>query len=335
MNPLREKFFLGVDGGNSKTIALIASADGRVIGAGRGGCADIYAPPSSHAALDAVHSAVSAALDTAKISPADLAAAVFSMAGADWPEDFQFLHDAFVARRYASQILVVNDAIGAILAGSPEGWGAAIVCGTGGTAGARSPQGKTWHGGFWHDNSCGGSSLGDAALAAVLRSQLQIAPPTALTRLVLQHYQQSSVENLLHSITRRADRLPRQSAALARLVLDTAAAGDPVARQIVEIQAQSAAQYVLVAIRQVGLPSQPFHLVLAGGIFRHPSDLLASILIHHVQQRTPHAIPIHCQIEPVAGALLAAFQLDGQTITPELRRRLEDTHPPAALFETR
>jgi N-acetylglucosamine kinase-like BadF-type ATPase len=275
-----------------------------------------------------------AAIKAANIPCTDLAAAVFSMAGADWPEDFQFLHDSFIARHYASKILVVNDAIGAILAGSPERWGASAVCGTGGTAGARSPDGKTWHGGFWHDSSCGGGNLGDAALAAVLHSELQIAPPTALTPLLLQHYQQSSIENLLHATTRRVERLPRRSAALARLVLDAAASGDSVARQIVESQAQSAAQYVLVAIRQTGLPPQPFHLVLAGGIFRHPSPLLANALIHHVHQRVPQAIPIHSQIEPVAGALLAAIQLDNLEITPKLRQRLGDTHPPASLFET-
>src|SRR5688572_5772079 len=92
-----QKFFLGVDGGNSKTVALISTADGRVIGAGRGPCADIYAPPSSDAAIAAVHTAVTAATRSASITSADIEAATFSMAGADWPEDFQFLHDAFTA----------------------------------------------------------------------------------------------------------------------------------------------------------------------------------------------------------------------------------------------
>jgi N-acetylglucosamine kinase-like BadF-type ATPase len=36
------KYVLGVDAGNSKTIALIAGHNGRIVGTGRGGCGDIY-----------------------------------------------------------------------------------------------------------------------------------------------------------------------------------------------------------------------------------------------------------------------------------------------------
>src|SRR5205807_10529707 len=35
-------YVLAVDGGNTKTIALVAALDGTILGAGRGGCADIY-----------------------------------------------------------------------------------------------------------------------------------------------------------------------------------------------------------------------------------------------------------------------------------------------------
>src|SRR2546426_11971918 len=40
-------YVLGVDGGNTKTIALVASLDGAILGAGRGGCGDIYNAPTS------------------------------------------------------------------------------------------------------------------------------------------------------------------------------------------------------------------------------------------------------------------------------------------------
>ena len=39
---------LAVDGGNTKTIAIVAALDGTILGAGRGGCGDIYnARPST------------------------------------------------------------------------------------------------------------------------------------------------------------------------------------------------------------------------------------------------------------------------------------------------
>src|SRR5436305_11603111 len=39
---------LAVDGGNTKTIAIVATLAGTILGAGRGGCGDIYnAPPNT------------------------------------------------------------------------------------------------------------------------------------------------------------------------------------------------------------------------------------------------------------------------------------------------
>src|SRR5687768_4142946 len=105
---------LGVDGGNTKTIALVGRLDGTVVGAGRGGCSDIYAASSPEAALAETEQAVSSALGMAGVSASALAAGAFSMAGADWPDDFEFLRAAFEARGLGRHVLVVNDGVGAL-----------------------------------------------------------------------------------------------------------------------------------------------------------------------------------------------------------------------------
>ena len=56
---------VGVDGGNTKTIALVATIDGTVVGAGRAGCADIYAWPAAASAIEQVVAAAEAALSAA------------------------------------------------------------------------------------------------------------------------------------------------------------------------------------------------------------------------------------------------------------------------------
>src|SRR6185312_1179927 len=40
--PPSMSYVLGVDAGNTKTVALVARLDGTVVGAGRAGCGDIY-----------------------------------------------------------------------------------------------------------------------------------------------------------------------------------------------------------------------------------------------------------------------------------------------------
>ncbi len=79
---------LGIDAGNSKTIALVAQMDGRIVGWGRSGGGDIYGV-GEPAAYAAHAEAARLALAHAGAYADALAAYVLSAAGADWPEDFE------------------------------------------------------------------------------------------------------------------------------------------------------------------------------------------------------------------------------------------------------
>ena len=58
-------YILGVDGGNTKTIALVARIDGTIVGAGRGGCGDIYGGAGPSGAIAEIERAVLGALTAA------------------------------------------------------------------------------------------------------------------------------------------------------------------------------------------------------------------------------------------------------------------------------
>src|SRR5437016_5558057 len=145
---------LGVDGGNTKTIALVTRGDGTVLGVGTAGRADIHnAPTPAHGVAEVVR-ASSTALDAAGARAVDLAAAAFSLAGADWPEDFDLLRAGLAEQlELAVEPFVVNDAIGALRSGTDDGVGVAAVCGTGGAIGARNDRGDVFHLGFWPDGT--------------------------------------------------------------------------------------------------------------------------------------------------------------------------------------
>ena len=113
--PQTHDLLLGVDGGNTKTIALVSRDDGMVVGVGTAGCADIHNAASPGHALDEIVRAASTALEAAGARAGDLGAAAFSLAGADWPEDFEFLRGGLAEQlELVVEPLVVNDAIGAI-----------------------------------------------------------------------------------------------------------------------------------------------------------------------------------------------------------------------------
>src|SRR5258708_35518738 len=78
-----------------------------------------------------------------------LAAACGSMAGADWPEDFELIRCELEARGLRQNVSIYNDAFGALRAGTHDGFGVAVACGTGTATGARAPHGRLWHNSYW------------------------------------------------------------------------------------------------------------------------------------------------------------------------------------------
>ncbi len=336
------RYVLGVDGGNTKTIALVAALDGTIVGAGRGGCGDIYNAPVSGtnwpdpaaAAIANVEFAVETALRAAHILPSDLLAGVFSMAGADWPEDFALLNSAMRVRGYGRSISVQNDAMGVLHAGVANNVGVSVVCGTGGATGARGPDGRTWHSSFWQDQAQGATQISSLALEAVVRSELGIDPPTTLKQRFLEYFELESVEEVLHLFTARPQNQYGSIGGIVPFLLDEAVAGDAAARKIVLEHGRALGEYARIAARQVGIEGTPFPLVLAGGVLRHPSTLLPDTIIERVQITSPDARPTRGRFEPVIGALFTALEAGGVTIDDALLGRLAPTIPPSELFAT-
>ena len=327
-------YILGVDGGNTKTIALIARLDGTIAGAGRGRCGDIYSKYYGvDGAIGEIERAVRDALSAADIRPPDLVTAAFSLAGADWPEDFALLEREMRRFGFGRKIAVVNDALGALRAGSTDGAGVSVVCGTGCAIGARAADGRAWHTSFWQEPG-GADQLAAKTLRAVYRAALGIDPPTTLTARVLEFFRLPDAERVLHHLTARDGQPQEDISQLARVLLDEATSGDATARQIVQGHGAALGDYALVAARHVGISATPFTLVLAGGVLRHPSSLLREALIARVQAAAPGARPRVSRFEPAVGALFLALEAAGIAIDQLRRARLASTLPPAAFFAT-
>ena len=336
------KYVLGVDAGNTKTIALVANTDGEILGYGRSGCGDIYGAMSEAAALAAISEAVNAALVHAGIAKAQLAFAVFSAAGADWPEDFEFLRAALAAKGIPNPA-IYNDAIGALRAGSPDGTGVVVACGTGAAVGARAADGRLWHTSFWQQVG-GAGDLARRALVAVYRQELGFGPATALTSATLAFFNMNCVEDVLHALTARNSTEAFESrfihpkvGGLVRVLFDVAEAGDVIAREIVVSHGEALGDHALLAARKVGIARENFYLVLAGGVLRHSphgTSLLRDVIVAHILKAAPASQVTQTPFEPAIGAVMLALEACAIKIDDVMLAQLQHTLPPVSLFET-
>ncbi|MGH2402570.1 MAG: BadF/BadG/BcrA/BcrD ATPase family protein [Candidatus Limnocylindria bacterium] len=323
---------LGIDGGNSKAIAIVARRDGTIVGSARGlGAADIYAAAGEDAAIALVERTVDEALGEAGATRAEVGRAVFSMAGADWPEDFALLSAAFGAWRLGGPLTVVNDGIGALAGAVPEGPAVVVSIGTGAATGARGLDGRTWHSSFWQSPQ-GAGELAQRMLAAVVRSDLELQPPTALRERILAITGDATVEAVLHRFTARGGP-PLPIGRMVRALLAEADDGDAVAAGVVRDHGAGFGGIAAAAARQVGIAGHRYALSFCGGLSRSGAALgTAAVEAVRAAGQSPVLVPPRW--EPAIGALVIGLGAEGSgMLAGGVAERLDATAPPPSLYE--
>ena len=323
---------LGVDGGNSKAIALVANTDGSVLGAARRlGAADIYAE-GPDAALAVTRAAVQEALGRANASAGDIGQAVFSMAGADWPEDFALLTDALAGDGFGGPVSVVNDAVGALAGAVPEGAAVVVSIGTGAATGARGLDGMVWHSSFWQAPQ-GAGELARGALAAVVRSELGILPATPLRDRLLAATGDIDVEAALHRFTARERLDAAVIGPVVQALLTTAGSGDPVALAVVERHGTGLGEIAAAAARRVGIHDMNYALAFCGGLARAGAEILVGAAAAAVEAAGQSPQRVAPRWEPAVGAVVIALHAAGVTVGGGVAQKLDQTAPDGLIYD--
>ncbi len=222
--------YLGVDVGSSKTRALIADEAGAAVGFGTGGPGN--PDDVGYDGLAAVlGTAVSQALAGAQLAREQIAGADFGISGCDWPSQRELILGAICPLGLQAPVEAVNDTILGLLAGAAQGWGVAVVSGTGCTCRgwdrARRREGRVVGHGAWLGEAAGARDVVFRALQAVAQEWTGRGPATALTAAFVERAGVGSVEALLEGLTTETIQLDM---AAVPLVFQVAARGDAVAR---------------------------------------------------------------------------------------------------------
>ena len=257
--------YLGIDGGGTHTVALLARASGDIVGRGTAGPSNRQAVGTERA-LAALDDAVSAAFHAAGLPRGPVTSACLGLAGADRPDDQAVLRAWAERVQLAAHVEVTSDAAILLAAGTPHGWGLVLIAGTGSIAFGRTADGRRARAGGW------GHLLGDEgsayalvihALQAIARAADGRGPATRLTECFLNHWGLTQPQDLIAAVY-RSGRDRADFAALAPLVIEMAE-NDPVAAGIVEQGAHELARAGESVVRQLGWYG-PVPLALAGGL---------------------------------------------------------------------
>ena len=299
---MNTELLLGIDGGGSKTHALLADHAGNVLGSGTAPSSN-YQAVGMAAATTAVQQAITAARADAGIDPATpIAAACVGLAGVDRAGDRALWEAHLVRKPIARRVVLRNDAELLLAAGTPEGWGLALICGTGSICYGCAPDGRTARAGGWGyllGDEGSGYDMACHALRLATQTADGRAGAHALLQAVLDHWQLAEPTQLIAHVYRpgvgRADIAP-----LASVVVALAAAGDHHAGEIVLHSARELARLIDVVVRKLQLDVPP--LALGGGV------LGASVLLQRAVQQHVGVVlgPQQYVAQPAHGAIVLA-----------------------------
>jgi N-acetylglucosamine kinase-like BadF-type ATPase len=302
---------VAVDGGGSKTdVAVVNRNGGDVLGRHRGpGCSQHDLGPERAAHI--IDDCVVAALREAGVDTEQVAHAGCYLTAIDLPDEQVAMTELLGRTSWGARSLTVdNDLFALLRAGTKQTPAAVVVCGTGINGLAIAADGSIARlvalgrcSGDWG----GGAELAEEALWCAARAEDGRGEPTRLRDAVLRWSGAASIDDVSIDVHRgRVD--PARWSCHVPEVFAIAAAGDPVARALVERQGREIGLIAASLIERLHLQDHPVPVVLGGGIGASGDPTLLAAAVEVLAERAPSARISIVAGPPIEGAILLALE---------------------------
>lgn len=294
-------FYLGIDGGGSKTVCAVAD-DAVVLGhATTGGCNIVRL--GEETARTNLHAAIREACEAAHVQPREIECAVIGVAGAaSVAAVATSVHRAAVDAGLREAEVVGDNVIAmeAAFAGLP---GVVVMAGTGSIAFGRNPRGETARAGgygFAVSDEGSGHWIGRALVAAALRAHDRRCEELLNTVIA-----QWSVDGRDALVRKANETPPPDFAQLFPLALKAATSGDASAIAVLQSAGRELAALASTVLSSLWDEHKPVRIALGGGVFANAA-LIRKTFYMALRESHPAVAVNFRPIEPVAGALWLA-----------------------------
>ncbi len=328
---MHEEFVLGIDGGGTKTLAVIARSGGEVVGYGLGGSANID-DVGIPAVQENLRSAVAAACQQAGLPAKPFASVFLGVAGIVSQQDRAEIRQMALNLNLAmpEQIGVDHDCRIALAGGLSGRPGIVLITGTGSSCYGRTADGQDWRSGGWgYLLSDEGSSywLGLQAMKSAVMIYDGRLPSSLLLENVKGALGLVDMNNMMQRLY--VQKMARSEiAALGRLVIQAAQSGDRLSEQLIQQGTDDLAACVLAVANRLGFAGTHSgtlcEVVLVGGLLKAGEVFLAP-LKQAILDCLPHSQIQLAELPPVAGACLLALQSLGIRVDEKLAQVMSQT----------
>ena len=306
---------LAVDGGGTKTLAVLVDANGTILGEGRAGATN-YHVAGAIRVKEALEKAILAAFMDAGINPSSVVKkAVFALAGIDTDNDEKEV--SRVVKETVNglpikieRLVVENDCLSALLGSTQNKAGVLLIAGTGSIVFAHDGNNRIVRSGGWgHRFGDEGSGywIGKQAIESVLKMQDGRGENTLLAKLVLEKFDFTKIEELYNWAYSDAYSVD-DVGAIATTVDEAFRLGDPVSKRILERAAEELLLLLHTAIENAGIQQSEIDLILQGGVFQH-NHYIKNQVRNRIQLSFPKVNMITTTEEPIQSIIKRGLKL--------------------------
>ena len=309
------RFFLGVDGGGTKSNIALMNEAGNVVSESTGG-------PSNplrvgvETAVSNIVKAIDTACDTGGISRGDIVAATLGLAGTRRTDIRERVRESFVGKYHIRKTHVTTDADIALYGTTLGKAGLVVIAGTGSVCLGINDAGEKAIAGGWGPiagDEGGGRGIAEQALHAIAKASDGRGPATKLSERAAEYFRASNVENLIGAIY--APKMDNSRiAGFAKHVVATALEGDKIARDIITDAGRELGTAVVAVVRKLKLQKSSFPIGRVGSVFK-AGKLLTDPMNELILAVAPKASLADPQIPPSHAAALMAMMNGGKITT--------------------
>ena len=299
-------YFLGIDGGGSKTRCALGD-ETSVLATSMVGGSNVV-PLGKARARQAIHAAIGQACATANVSPSQIRQVCIGAAGAARPEIAAKIR-AILAEVTPAAVEVVGDMVIALEAAFGSGPGVIAIAGTGSIIWGRDAAGRTARAGGWGfaiSDEGSGHWIGRRAVSAILNAHDEDRP-TLLTEMILRAWDLSTLDELVQKANSAP---PSDFPRLFPMVLRAAEQNDPVAHSLLVEAATHLSHLATMVIRRLAAHPPYVPVAMTGSVFRQSNDI-RKVFYNRLQETFPGIEIRPTPVVPVEGALARARRAGG------------------------
>jgi N-acetylglucosamine kinase-like BadF-type ATPase len=280
---------VGVDGGGTKTRAVILDLNDQIIGEGVAGPSNPLRVGITNAAA-AVREAIDNACEAAHVRRSDLVAAEIGLAGASRNELRARMREALISLGIR-EIIVVGDADIALYGATEGAPGLIVIAGTGSICCGINARRKMLCAGGWGPlagDEGGGAWVARRALRAIAHATDGRGASTSLTAAAIAYFHVSDANDLstaIYAPTITNERL----AGFGKFVIEAARAKDRIAREILAEAGRELGSAAAAVIRNLKLERETFQVAYTGGVFVAAGELVLATMREEIKKTAPLA----------------------------------------------